>query len=127
MTNRNRDRGLYNKLRGRSDGYTGRELMECKKDGTFFLVVCEEKNGVPIDHWDELEGEPEEIVSSWDNGGQPYPVETYIKTLPKSKPGIRIDDDVHAWLFDHRTTKEPTISDVIRGLIALKERSNPSA
>lgn len=36
---------------------------------------------------------------------------------------IKIDDDIHAWLFDHRNTKEPHISDVIKGLIALKEGS----
>jgi len=38
-----------------------------------------------------------------------------------SKSGIRLDDDVHAWLFNHRTTKEKSISDVVRGLITFKE------
>ncbi len=40
-----------------------------------------------------------------------------------SKPGIRLDDDVYTWIFDHRTTKEKTMSEVIRGLIAYKEES----
>jgi len=40
-----------------------------------------------------------------------------------SKPGVRLDDDVYTYLFNHRTTKEKTMSEVIRGLIALKEGS----
>ncbi|MCG2735118.1 MAG: hypothetical protein L6282_01865 [Candidatus Methanoperedenaceae archaeon] len=44
-----------------------------------------------------------------------------------SKPGIRLEDDIYTWLFDHRTTKEKTMSAVIRGLIALKEGSNTRA
>jgi succinate dehydrogenase flavin-adding protein (antitoxin of CptAB toxin-antitoxin module) len=40
-----------------------------------------------------------------------------------SKPGIRLDDDIYTWLFNHRTTKEKTMSEVIRGLIAFKEKS----
>ena len=124
MTNRNRDRRLYNKLRERTDGYTGRELMERKKDGVLFSVTSEEKNQIPIENWSELEGISEEILDAWDNPTSENMVEMYIKELPKSKPGVRIDDDIHTWLFDHRTTKEPTISDVIRGLITLKEGSN---
>jgi predicted CopG family antitoxin len=41
-----------------------------------------------------------------------------------SKPGIRLDDDIYRWLFDHRSTKEKTMSEVIRGLIAFKEGRN---
>lgn len=40
-----------------------------------------------------------------------------------SKPGIRLDDDIYTWLFNHRTTKEKTMSEVIRGLITFKEGS----
>lgn len=34
-----------------------------------------------------------------------------------SKPGVRLDDDVYEWIMDHRTSKEKTVSAVIRGLI----------
>jgi predicted CopG family antitoxin len=43
-----------------------------------------------------------------------------------SKPGIRLNDDIYTWLFDHRTTKEKTMSEVIRGLIVFKEESEPT-
>jgi len=38
-----------------------------------------------------------------------------------SKPGIRLNDEVYTWLFNHRSTKEKSMSDVIQGLITFKE------
>ncbi len=82
MTNRNRDRTLYTRLRGTSNGYTGRELMERKKDGTLFLVVSEERSRIPKERWSELEGDSEEILSSWDIREPEKMIEVYIKDLP---------------------------------------------
>lgn len=37
--------------------------------------------------------------------------------------GIRIDDDIYDWLWDHKTSKHRTISDVIGELIEFKENN----
>lgn len=41
-----------------------------------------------------------------------------------SKPGVRLDDDVYEWVMDHRTSKENTVSDVVRKLIRQVEGSD---
>jgi len=35
---------------------------------------------------------------------------------------IRIEDDIHAWLLDHKDSQRRNVSEVIRGLIEFKEQ-----
>lgn len=42
--------------------------------------------------------------------------------MKKKMKGIRVDVAVHTWLFNHRTASEKTCNDVIRELIALKDK-----
>ena len=48
--------------------------------------------------------------------------EQKLKEMMLMSKQIRIEDDIHAWLLDHKNSQRRNVSDVIRELIEFREK-----